>query len=151
MGLNCYSVDVSANAAEFDFVSSGPNGEIANRIRYDYLKDTQGTGYYNLAFGKLVEDAKIDDKNVSNNGDTEIILSTVAQTAVVFTDYYGNPPIFFKGACPARQRLYRMLLTKYWNYICEEWQIQGLIDGKWELFEKDRNYEAFFAFRKQSP
>ena len=60
---------------EFEFYSEGPKGKIKKAIIYTPL-NTEGTKYYNLAFGDLNDKTgKIDDLSVSNSGNMKLNLN----------------------------------------------------------------------------
>jgi hypothetical protein len=62
---------------------------------------------YNLAFGdKDHSTGEIDDKVISNNGDSEKVLATVVATVYAFTDKYPETWIYATGSTKARTRLY---------------------------------------------
>ena len=104
---------------------------------------------YNLAFGDRDEESgEIDDKSISNNGDSDMVLATVVSTVYAFTERYPDSWVFATGSTKARTRLYRRGLTKYLLEIRRDFQVFGLIDDEWEPFEKDVNYEAFLVKRK---
>src|SRR5690554_1018587 len=60
---------------------------------------------------------EIDDKTVSNNGDSEKVLATVVATVYAFSDKYPDSWIFATGSTKARTRLYRMGITRYIDEI----------------------------------
>ena len=79
--------------------------------------------------------------------DREKVLATVAATIIQFTDEHPNAIIFAEGSTLARTRLYQMGIAKFWEEIHQNFEIEGLINGAWEPFEKDRNYECFLLKR----
>ena len=100
---------------------------------------------YNLAFGdKNPGTGDIDDKVVSNNGDSEKVLATVVATVYAFSDKYPDSWIFATGSTKARTRLYRIGIAKYLEEIKSDFEIYGLIENEWELFRKEVEYDAFW-------
>jgi len=86
MKLPKYPLASSDKLLTFEFISEGPKGLIYKLVRYQptNLKDV-----YNLAFGdKDHLTGDIDDTAISNNGDSEKVLSTVVATIYAFTDKY---------------------------------------------------------------
>ena len=70
----------------YEFISEGPKGLIQKMVQF---KQTNLKNVYNLAFGdKNHETGEIDDLVISNNGDSEKVLSTVVATIYAFTDKY---------------------------------------------------------------
>nr|WP_213087120.1 hypothetical protein [Chitinophaga agrisoli] len=104
---------------------------------------------YNLAFGDInIQTGTIDDFSVSNNGDRDKILATVAATVIAFTDHYPGALIFAQGSTASRTRLYRMSIAKHHNEISGIFDIYGFIKDQWEPFKPDGAYAAFLAKRK---
>ena len=80
----------------FEFTSEGEKGLINKIVRF---QPTNLKGLYNLAFGdkdKLT--GVIDDKVISNNGDSEKVLATVVATVYAFTDRYPDALIYVTGS-----------------------------------------------------
>ena len=130
----------------FEFTSQGPKGQIPKLVKYS---ETNLKDMYNLAFGdKNTKTGQINDRIISNNGDSDMVLSTVVSTVYAFTDKYPDAWVFATGSTKARTRLYRMGITKYITEIKKDFQVFGLRDDEWEKFEKEVEYEAFLVKRK---
>ena len=130
----------------FEFTSEGPRGQIKKLVKYS---ETNLKDLYNLAFGDMdVKTSEINDKIISNNGDSDMVLSTVVSTVYAFTNKYPDAWVFATGSTKARTRLYRIGITKYLLEIKRDFQVFGLKDEEWEPFEKDVLYEAFLVKRK---
>lgn len=63
---------------------------------------------FNLAFGDIDTDGGIDDYHVTDNGDRNKILATVANAVDEFTRRYPMRWVYFRGSTEERTRLYRM-------------------------------------------
>ncbi len=90
---------------------------------------------------------EIDDKVISNNGDSEKVLATIVSAVYAFTDKENEAWIYATGSTPARTRLYRMGITKYLDEVKQDFEVYGLWNGEWQDFEKDIHYTAFVARR----
>jgi hypothetical protein len=146
MKLPKYPLKSEKSLMVYEFISEGKKGKIEKIIKYS---ETNIEGVYNLAFGdKDPTTGEIDDTNISNNGDSEKVLSTVVSTVYAFSEKYPNAFIFVTGSTPTRTRLYRMGLTKYFDEISPDFQLFGLRNGAWEEFNKGIEYEAFLAQKK---
>jgi len=146
MKLPKYPLKAEKSLMVFEFTSDGPKGQIRKLVKYS---ETNLKDMYNLAFGDRDEESgEIDDKSISNNGDSDMVLATVVSTVYAFTERYPDSWVFATGSTKARTRLYRRGLTKYLLEIRRDFQVFGLIDDEWEPFEKDVNYEAFLVKRK---
>jgi hypothetical protein len=148
MKLERYNLTAEDSLMIFEFTSIGPKGNISKIIKFS---DTNLKSLYNLAFGdKDLTTGELNDLAISNNGDSEKILSTVVGAVYAFTDKFPNSYIYATGSNKARTRLYRMGITKYLNEILNDFEIFGLRNYEWEHFEKEIEYEAFLAKRKNS-
>jgi hypothetical protein len=129
-------------------LSVGPRGHIPKLIK---LSETTIPGFYNLAFGdKDLETGDIDDKAISNNGDSEKILATIVSAIYTFTDSHPNAWVYATGSTPSRTRLYRIGITKYFDDATADFEIYGLVNGEWYFFDKNVNYSAFVVKRKRA-
>jgi hypothetical protein len=78
-----YEVQIDESVSLFEFTSEGKFGKIPKVILYT---KTNMKDLYNLGFGdKDVLTGKIDDKVVTDNGDSEKVLATVGATVYAFT------------------------------------------------------------------
>ena len=97
------------------------------------------------------ETNEIDDLSVTNNGDSEKVLSTVVSTIFAFTQKYPNAIILVTGSTSARTRLYRMGIANHLHEIELYFVVYGLTEiGEWEKFLVGENYEAFLITKKEN-
>ncbi len=147
MKLPKYPLASSSRLTTFEFVSEGPNGLIHKLVRY---QATNLHGVYNLAFGdKDHATGEIDDTSVSNNGDSEKVLSTVVATIYAFTDRYPDAWVYATGSTNARTRLYRMGISKFIVEVEGDFEILGERNDDWEAFRHNVEYEGFLVRRKR--
>lgn len=145
--LERYSFQTNPSFFDYEFESVGPKGTIKKVARFSPIQK----GLYNFGFGDLDEKTgEISDTIVSNNGDGEKILATVAHIIYYFTGIYQEAAIFIKGTNAARTRWYQMGISKNWEQIEPVFEIIGYREAKWEPFRKGNNYEAFIGRRKTS-
>ena len=131
-----------------DVESTEVSVEILNEklVRF---QETNVKNVYNLAFGdKDLTTGDIDDKVISNNGDSEKVLATVAATLYAFTDKYPNAWIYATGSTKSRTRLYRMGITKFLSEVTEDFEVLGEKDEDWFPFKKNVEYDGFLVRRK---
>jgi hypothetical protein len=106
MRIDKYPIIVGETSMVFEFVSEGAKGRIPKLIIYS---ETHLHNFYNLGFGDKDEATRqIDDDVVTNNGDSEKVLATVASTLYTFTDKFPDAMVFATGSTKARTRLYRI-------------------------------------------
>lgn len=110
---------------------------------------------YNLAFGdENANENDFSDTITSNNGDTDKVLATVADTAFNFWEYYPNAFIFFEGSQPEgqehlRNSLYRRKIERFLSEISNVADVYGRIENQLEDFTKGKNYDAFLIIQKR--
>lgn len=109
---------------------------------------------YNLAFGDLLADGKIDDQVNSNNGDIVKVLSTVIHIVKDFTNVNPEAKIAFKGSTKERTVLYQRIIKTYLTEFKKDFMITAL-EGpsgqpKEAVFDPQYKgtYLAFFVKRK---
>lgn len=131
----------------FEFVSEGINGKISKLVLFS---ETYLHNFYNLGFGDKDESTgEIDDEVVTNNGDSEKVLATVASTLYTFTDKFPVAMVFATGSTKARTRLYRIGISNNVEEIEKDLEVFWLIDKDWQAFQKQTEFEAFLVKRKK--
>ncbi|MDR0812101.1 MAG: hypothetical protein LBN23_07530 [Paludibacter sp.] len=143
MQLEKYPLTSSDKLITFEFVSEGSRGFIHKIVSY---QPTNLKGVFNLAFGdKDRKTGDIDDVIISNNGDSEKVLATVAATVYAFTDKYPDAWIYATGSTKSRTRLYRMGITKFLSEAKNDFEILGEKNDDWEIFRKNVEYNGFLV------
>jgi hypothetical protein len=146
MDLERYAYETKQTYKEFFFYSEGPKGRIRKVVRFVLMRNCPSSTY-NLVLGDWNEvKNKIDDKVITNNGDTEKVLATVAMIVFVFTDILRNATVHVKGI-DARARLYQISINKYWNEIKEMLYVSGYANGQSGPFQKNITYDGFLINR----
>ncbi len=141
-----YKIESASFSTVFEFVSEGTKGNIRKLVKYT---ETSKLGFYNLGFGdKIGETNDFDDTVISDNGDTDKVLATVAATLYEFTNQNPEAFVFATGSTIVRTRLYRISLSNALSEIRNDFSLLGYFEGKWEVFERNRNYSAFLITRK---
>jgi hypothetical protein len=133
----------------FEFVSVGKRGMVRKRIEF---AKTGLKGIYNLAFGNISADGRLDDKNISDNGDRNRILATVAAAMDKYTQRYPRRWVYFRGNSPARTRLYRMAIGAHLQELSERFEIyvETEEDEEFVPFRKDLSVQGFIVRRRIS-
>jgi len=142
-----YQLKAGDKLTTYEFLSEGPNGKIPKLIQFT---TTNYYDVYNLAFGdKDARTGQIDDKVISNNGDSDKVLATVVSALYAFTDKHPETWIYATGSTKSRTRLYRMGINKHLREVKSDFEIFGQVGKTWEYFEKDIDYESFLVKRKK--
>lgn len=144
-----YEYTKSRDLKLYEFYSEGPNGRIRKIVSYAYLGTQDGCAYYNLGFGDYDPMLKgISDLTVSDNGDRDKILATVATTVMEFIRYIPDCRIVIIGSTRSRTRLYQMKIAANFHLITEMFEIQCLTkDRKLVRFKRGENFEGFIVKR----
>ncbi len=130
----------------FDFISSGSKSNILKRARFDFIEEPDT---YNLAFGDLLHNGRIDDYSISDNNDMAKILATIVFISKIFLKQYPERTIVFRGITAERTRLYRMAIGNNLNELLDFFEIYGVRkDGSIDYFIKNEEYFAFLAKKK---
>ncbi len=143
-----YEIDNNYLDSIFEFKSTGKKGEITKIVRFDKT----GIGnVFNLGFGdKDLKNGILDDKVISDNGDFEKVLATVASTVYSFTQNKPNSVIIIRGTNKARVRLYQIGISKYFEKIYEDFEVYGLTETDWQPFIRNTRYRGFLLQRKNN-
>ena len=142
-----YQLKADDILSTYEFLSEDPKGKIEKLIQ---VTPTNYYDVFNLAFGdKDSKTGQIDDKVISNNGDSELVLATVVSAIYAFTEKHPDSWIYATGSTKSRARLYRMGITKYLKEVKSDFEIFGEINKTWEHFEKEVDYESFLVKRKK--
>ena len=142
-----YEYSAEENLIFFEFTSVGVKGKIKKIVAYQKMNIPN---IYNLAFGDYDEATdEINDKIITNNGDSHKVLATVASTVYAFTARYPEAWIFATGSNDARIRLYRMGITNNLIEIQEDFYVYGMkFDETFEEFIIGEDYIGFLITRK---
>ena len=146
MKLDRYELKAGRNLTTFEFLSEGQKGKIIKVIQFQRMNLPN---LYNLAFGdKNSETGDLDDKVVTDNGDSEKVLATVVAAIYAFGDQYPDVWVYATGSTEARTRLYRMGINKYFDIAKADFDLMGEQQNEWEWYEKGKDYQAFAVRRK---
>jgi hypothetical protein len=148
MDSETYKLRAKSSKTVFEFISKGPKGAIRKRV--EYQKPIEAVDFYNLAFGDInAQTGKIDDKVISDNGDTQKVLATVAATVFEFMKKHPNAMIYVEGSTVTRTRLYRISISNNLEEINEYFTVLGLLGtNDWRNYEKNNNYSAFLIKKR---
>ena len=142
-----YLLEADKKLMVFEFVSVGTKGQIHKIVQFT---ETNLKDIYNLGFGdKDHKTGAIDDSVITNNGDSQKVLATVASTVYAFTDKHPDAWIYATGSNVARTRLYRIGIANNLIEIKMDFEVFGLKDNLWHTFIKDDDYKAFLIKRKK--
>lgn len=144
------NIIASTDKLEFQFISDGPKGKIIKVVQFT---KTENENIYNLAFGNMKKDGRIDDETTNDNKDRNKILTTIAAIVYEFTSVYPDKFVFFCGTTRDRTRLYRMALTINLEELRKDFRIYGILKGvdtfERVVFQTGVDYLGFMIKRKK--
>jgi hypothetical protein len=140
-------IEVTDDFNVFDFISTGKNGDILKRVAFTR---TEQDGVYNLALGDVDEDNEINDYAVTDNGDRNKVLATVAFIVEAYTKKFPDRWIIFRGSTEERTRLYRMAVGLHLDELSSLYEIWAYKDERLVPFTKNLKIKAFLIRRKFS-
>jgi hypothetical protein len=128
----------------YEFESIGSEKTVLKRVIFSAYE----SNVFNLALLDVLDNGETSDITESKNKDLTTILATVI--SIIHDFFQQNPDcvVTFKGSEEKRQRLYRLVISREINQIKSNFVIAGLINGKVELFEPNKNYELFIIRKK---
>jgi hypothetical protein len=138
-------IEVTDDFNVFDFISTGKNGDILKRVAFS---KTEEEDVYNLALGDVDEDNEIDDYIVTDNGDRNKVLATVAAIVEAYTKRFPERWIIFRGSTEERTRLYRMAVGLHLDELSVLYEIWAYRDEEMIPFAKNLKINAFLIKRK---
>jgi len=142
-----YQLESDRKLLLFEFTSIGPKGRVKKIVQYT---ETNLKEFFNLGFGDKDETTgEINDSIITNNGDSQKVLATVASTVYAFTDKHPDAWIYIQGSNIARTRLYRIGITNNLKEIKKDFHVFGLKDDQWHEFRAETEYFAFLIRRKK--
>lgn len=146
MKLDRYELKSDELLTTFEFLSEGSKGKIKKIIQFSLVNQNN---LYNLAFGdRNPQTGEIDDRIITDNGDSEKVLATVVAAVYAFCDRFPDAWIYATGSTAARTRLYRMGINKYYDIVYADFEIFGQTYSEWERYVKGKDYQAFVIQRK---
>jgi hypothetical protein len=128
-----------------DFISIGKKGHIIKRIEFS---PTAIPEYFNLAFGDIDSNGEIDDFSISNNGDRNKILATVAFAIDIYLTKYPEKWVYIKGSTRERTRLYRMAIGLNFNELTTKFEIYAEQGNTIVPFHKNMEIKGFLIKKK---
>lgn len=147
MNIERYEIQHSVKSKYFEFISTGINGNIVKVVKYTEFRNQEGI--YNLGFGdKNIETDELDDKAITNNGDTDKVLSTVAFTIYEFFEEFPGVLVYLTGVTVSRTRLYQINISKFIELISKDFEVLGELENGFERFRKNINYSGFVIKQK---
>jgi hypothetical protein len=146
MNNDIYRFQISHSFLRYEFYSEGPRGSIAKRVTFKQVDHYPGI--FNLGFGDVTPDGQVNDLIVTDNKDSRKVFATIATIISSFFEVYPERSVHFRGSTAARNRLYRMEITKNQQLMEATFLIFGRVKEQWYYFNSGYDYEAFLVRKK---
>lgn len=140
MDLEFYPFQADEDRLYFEFLSVSAERTIRKAVIFTPLSEHR---LFNLALVDVHPDGSFCDQTISNNGDLETIMATVIQCVAQFFEFYPRADIYIQANTPARNRLYRIIISRELPRIKKYYEIYGTIDSVAEQFEPGREYRLY--------
>jgi hypothetical protein len=135
----------SNDVNDFDFISVGTKGNIHKRIRFC---QTPIDNVVELMFGDAIGSHDVNYYSVTNNGDRDKILLTVARATRIFLEVNPEKTAYFVGSTHARTRLYKIAISLNLDLLLKDYEIFGFYENQWLPFKKNLNPSAFYVKKR---
>lgn len=136
----------------FRFVNEGRYGRLTKIVRFDKLKRRNNT--FNLALGTVLNDGKVDFTSITNNGDRNKILATVAKIVYMVIQKYPDMDVYVTGSDSRRTLLYQRAIIYAYDELIDTFNIYGVLTNDemidYEPFDRSKNYLGFLIEKKIS-
>jgi hypothetical protein len=140
------NVEIASNFRFFTFVSQGRHGALTKIVTFSEFIRIQNT--FNLSLGTLLPNGKIDYDTITNNGDRNKILTTVALIIGIFIQQHRGISVYVAGSDKRRTLLYQRAIAYGYEELIELFNIYGDFsleseESKFEPFDNSKNYSGF--------
>jgi len=134
-----YTLKPNAAKEAFYFRSEGPQGIFYKLVLFESIP---GEGCFNLALCVLQNNKWVDDI-VTNNDDFVKTISTVARAVLEFFEVHPDAVLQIGADERRRLNVYNGIFRRRLNQIQVTFEVQGIIEGRKEPYQPQKNYEGF--------
>ena len=152
MAINPYpAIRTSTDYQVYEFISDGKQ-RLRKRVRFELVDEVEQI--YNLTLCTVLDNEDEDCDTASKNRDMEKVLETVGMIVFIYTNYYPDRKIYFRGSDKLRTRQYQLSMFSNLNTIVNYFIVEGLVMEEDEIklrenFKTGKNYDAFILTRKK--
>jgi hypothetical protein len=130
----------------FRFVSEGRHGSLIKIVSLDEIR----LDIFNLSLGTILPNGEIDFDSITNNGDRNKILVTIANIVDIFLEKHPGKSVYIAGSDERRTLLYRRAIDYGYDYLIQKFYIYGDISTslpatKFEDFNGLKSYPGFLV------
>jgi hypothetical protein len=140
------AIENNSDYSTFTFFSEGRYGSLLKIVRFDLIPFRAKT--YNLSLGTVVSTNEVDYNTITNNGDRNRVLATVALIIYIFLEKHPECKIYITGNDARRTILYQRAITYGYKELNQSLNIYGDISNEeqlfdFEVFDLTKNYNGF--------
>lgn len=136
-----YNYQLAKNRERYTFVSISTIKRITKVVDFEEFEEI--SDFVHFSFGDLLPNGKVDYTQVSNNQDIELVLGTIIEILFDFLERNSQKTVIFTGSSSSRNRLYRIIIAKFYSELKDKFLIQGFIDDEIMPFESNKNFTGF--------
>jgi hypothetical protein len=127
MDLDGYDFSFDKKTKEYIFFSKGVKGVIAKSVKFQKI----GKDLFNLSFGDVDPETRIvNEKVISNNGDRQKVLVTVAKVVLDYLEFNPHAAVIATGNTASRTRLYQMNICFCYRDVNHLFEIKGFKNNR---------------------
>jgi hypothetical protein len=132
-------IDVPWALGYYEFTSIGSHGHILKGVVFQNSEETPHL--LDLVYGDVVEDIKVNTSAVTNNGDLDKLLLTIAAITITFLSEHSTHQVKLNGISGPRTRLYRKFINKHIDALVRMVNIyaENADENSTEIIEKSYN------------
>jgi len=144
-------IENASDYKTFRFISQGRHGNLLKIVTFDEIPEFNGV--FNLALGTILPTGEMDFETVTNNGDRNKILVTVANIVLKFIEMHPGKNVYITGSDYRRTLLYQRAIAYGYDELIEMFNIYGDIStgsrrNEFEPFDKAKSYAGFLIEKK---
>jgi len=146
--MNIPNYDLEAFDDNTVYGFSVVNSDTSYYYRVVYTPTTINPDIYNLGFGVLNADGKLDDTIEPGIGNISKVIKTVGITIYKFTEAYSDRWVYFSGNTAQKRTLYNRVITNNYQFLAKTFIVLGKdYTNKYVEFELGHPYGAFLVKR----
>lgn len=139
MNAAFYEMEWYGKHPMFWFTSTGKE----TIVKVILFRPTEEPDIYEIVLGDLASDGLIDLETRSDNGDTEEVLSTVAEALLFFLSDHVEAKILIEASTDSRARLYQIAIKRELDDLGDYLVAYGFNGENPELLQSGKNFKKF--------
>jgi hypothetical protein len=139
-------IKIARDFRYFTFISWGVHGELIKVVTFSEFPRIKNA--FNLSLGTVLPTGEIDYETITNNGDRNKILATVALIVSIFIQQHRGVNVYIAGSDKRRTLLYQRAIAYGYEELKDFFNIYGdfsseFEESEFEPFNSSKEYSAF--------